>query len=99
MGETDPGIDMVRDAVRSALKKADGKPRIKIEHGFQDNLHVLVVSDAFGGLPAEERDGIVWPELRKLPMDVLLRVSLVMLLTLGEYDDLKQNERLLMTTG
>lgn len=55
--------------------------KIKVSEGWGDNIHVLVVSEAFKGMPAEKRDDMVWPILEKLPKTEMTHISLCLLLT------------------
>jgi len=59
---------------------------IQVSEGWGDNIHVLVVSEAFKGMPAEKRDDMVWPILEKLPEDEMIYISLCLLLTPEEAD-------------
>lgn len=54
---------------------------IQVSEGWGDNIHVLVVSEAFKGMSAEKRDNMVWPILEKLPKDEMIHISLCLLLT------------------
>jgi len=54
---------------------------IQVSKGWGDNIHVLVVSEAFKGMPAEKRDDMVWPILEKLPKTEMTHISLCLLLT------------------
>lgn len=54
---------------------------IQVSEGWGDNIHILVVSEAFKGMPAEKRDDMVWPILEKLPKADMIHISLCLLLT------------------
>ena len=54
---------------------------VHVSKGWNDNIHVLVVSHAFKGIPAKARDDMVWPILEKLPETEMRHISLCLLLT------------------
>jgi len=57
---------------------------VYVSKGWNDNINVLVVSEAFEGMPAKARDNMVWPILEKLPETEMRHISLCLLLTPDE---------------
>ncbi|MBI2300491.1 MAG: hypothetical protein HYU66_16380 [Armatimonadetes bacterium] len=63
---------------------------LRVEPGFEERIHVYVVSSAFEGRGHRWRSDHVWGVLEAgLLEDVLLRIGLLFKLTPEEYEELK----------
>ncbi len=91
--EESAAVDLVKRTVEKAM---DGPVEVIVTYGFRDALHVIVVSQLFEGQTVGERNGRIWPHLRSLDPEILLRVSILMVLTPDEYDELLARREMLV---
>lgn len=90
MGEGGRMIDaqLVRQQFRAAYAPADENVQIDVQPGSADYLHVLVISRTFEGLSMADRNHPAREAMRALGPSLALRITVVMLLTPEEHEDL-----------
>lgn len=97
MAQAMPNTDGAPALVKAALSPvlaADPAASVRVEYGVRDALHVIATSALFQGLAARERNEMVRDALRGLDPEILLRITVVMLLTPEEYQEMLEHRRL-----
>jgi len=86
-------VDLVKRTVEGAIGDA---VEVIVTHGYRDALHVIVVSKLFEDETVGARNKRIWPHLRSLDPEILLRISVLMTLTPEEYDELLARREMLV---
>lgn len=80
--------ELVQKAFREAYESQDPDARVEVHAGSADYLHVLVISRTFQGLSMADRNRPAREAMRALGPSLALRITVVMLLTPEEHEDL-----------
>lgn len=81
--------DQVTKAFKDALASRDPEAQVDVEEGSADYLHVVVVSRSFENQSIAERNRVSREALRSLGPTLAVRVTVVMLLTPSEFQDIR----------
>jgi hypothetical protein len=84
----------IYDAFHGVLAQTDPDAQVLVEAGSRDLWHVTAVSETFANQTVTERNKKAHVALRKLGPALALRITLVMLLTPQEYDEIAEHRRL-----
>jgi len=61
--------------------------QIMVGEGYNENIHLMIISEDFADVPSRKRDDMVWSILEQLPPKDFFRISLCLLLTKNELPD------------
>ena len=81
--------DQVAQAFKHALASHGTDVQVHVEAGSADYFHVIVVSRGFEGQSMADRNRVSREALRGLGPTLAIRVTVVMLLTPEEYQDIR----------
>lgn len=81
--------EQVWEAYAEVLSALDPGVTIDVEQGSADYLHVVATSDQFDNMSVIERNRLPRSALRQLGPTLAIRVTVVMLLTPSEYNDIR----------
>ena len=66
--------------------------KIMVGEGYNENIHLMIISEDFADLSSRKRDDMVWPILEQLFSKDFFRISLCLLLTKDELPDGVESE-------
>jgi len=52
--------DQIKQALENALRAEFPKDTVDISDGFQENIHVLIVSRRFDGMAEQDKQDLLW---------------------------------------
>lgn len=84
----DVAAERVMRLIRDALAPDDPDAQVRATRRPDGLLETTVVTRLFEGLDSLEREALLWPILRALPTDDLLRMTYSLLLTPAEAGEL-----------
>lgn len=74
-------IEKIQNHLQEHFLPLHPDSKIKVKKGYGKNIHILIISEDFAGVPVKQRDEMVWQILENLPEEEIFRISLCLLWT------------------